>query len=273
MQKNTIIRQLIPIEIKLGFINIPSYGVALMPDEKTRIKVKLAGKEKDLQYNAKLRRIFGLTSWYREQGAQPKDEVEIHKLAENHYEFKLKRKSEELSKTEEREDLVDLSGLTSQAKGDIVEDRVKELILLHGQGLLSVYKPVTDTEGIDLIVVRNGQFHPLFLQVKGRYNLHQGRSLILSVKERTFTPHLSFFVIGVFFNPEKLELDENILLIPSTDLAKKASTAKAKNGDWYRIVSSISEEYTGKWSNYLIKKDELATKLIEKFEEMHQYIK
>jgi len=38
---------------------------------------------------------------------------------------------------------------------------------------LSVYKPVTDSEGIDLIVVKNGVFQPVFLQVKARFNLQK----------------------------------------------------------------------------------------------------
>jgi len=39
---NKIIRKLIEIEIRLGFINIPSHGIELMPDDSTKIKAVLA---------------------------------------------------------------------------------------------------------------------------------------------------------------------------------------------------------------------------------------
>jgi hypothetical protein len=269
--RNKFIRQLIKIEIKLGFLSIPSYGVELMPGKNIKIDVIIDGKKRNLSYNSKYRRIFGLTGWYKKNKALQGDEITLSKKSNNKYELSFKKKSEGTEK--ESEKLLDLSGLSTQAKGDIVEDRIKELLLLHGQGLLSVYRPVTDTEGIDFIIVRSGQFHPIFLQVKGRYNLHKNRSLILSVKTKTFTSHDNFFVIGAFFNPKTLEIDEKILLIPSKNLEEIAIKVNSKKGEWYRIVSSIHDNYSGKWSKYLIKKDELATKLIERFEEINRYIK
>ena len=114
----------------------------------------------------------------------------------------------------------------------------------------------------------------IFLQIKGRYNLHNDRSLILSVKTKTFSPHSNFFVVGAFFNPKTLEIDENILLIPSKDLVNTAITVNSKkNGEWYRVVSSINKDYTGKWSDYIIKKTELSSKLLEKFQEIEEHLK
>jgi hypothetical protein len=195
------------------------------------------------------------------------------KKSDNSYEIKFLTEEAVKKKEEKRDEaILDLSGLSSQAKGDIVEDRIKELVLLHGQGLLNVYKPVSDTEGIDLIIVRNGQFHPIFIQVKGRYGLHQGRSLILRVKKKTFTPHANYYVVGAFFDPKTLELADDIVLIPSKNMVEEAGTVKS-NGEWYNIVASLKDNSKDKWSHYKIKKEELATKLIEKFEEMHRYIK
>jgi hypothetical protein len=270
-----IFRKLIEVEIRLGFLSIPSKGVELMPSKNEKIKVNVNGKDILLSYNPEHRRIFGLTSWYRKQNAKPGDLVILTKKNDL---YLIVLKNQEISgpkeEQEEAEKLVDLSGLSTQAKGDIVEERIKELLLLHGQGLLSAYRPVTDTEGIDLIVVKNGQFHPIFLQIKGRYNLHQDRSLIISVKTKTFSPHSNFFVVGAFFNPKTLEIDENILLIPSKELVKNAITVNSKkNGEWYRIVSSINNEYTGKWSKFVIKKKELSSKLFEKFHEIEEHLK
>jgi len=271
---NQIIRKLIEVEIRLGFLSIPSKSLELMPSEKSQIKVSLDGVDTQLSYNSEYRRIFGLTGWFRKHKAEAGDLIIVTKQ-ENKYVVILKKSqlTNSEKEQEEAEKLVDLSGLSSQAKGDIVEDRVKELLLLHGQGLLSVYKPVTDTEGIDLIVVKNGQFHPIFLQVKSRYNLHQNRSLVLSVKVKTFSPHSNFYLVGAFFNPKTLEIDENILLIPSKDLVGNAIKVNSKAGEWYRVVSSINSNSDAKWSRYIIKKTELASKLLEKFEEIGEYVK
>lgn len=270
---NKFIRQLIAVEIKLGFLNIPAQGMELMPNDKKRINVKIDGEKNSLHYNPEYHRIFGLTKWYKKHKVKPEDSVLFVKVKDDEYELSFTNKDFIVSKEDDLEDEeLDLSGLSTQAKGDIVEDRIKEFLLLHGQGLLSVYKPVSDTEGIDLIVVRNGQFHPIFLQVKGRYTLN-GLSMILRVKVGTFTPHSNFYVVGAYFNPKTLSIDDNIILIPSKDLAEKASKVNAKGVEWYSVVASLKEGSSGKWSKYFIKKDKLATKLIEKFEEMHKYIK
>ena len=81
------------------------------------------------------------------------------------------------------------------SKGNIVEDRIKELIILYGQGLLNVYKPVVDNRGIDLIVIREGVFMPIFLQVKSRFNAAEKETLLIDVNDKTFNPHHSFYIV------------------------------------------------------------------------------
>lgn len=270
--ENQFVRKLIAVEIKLGFLSIPAYGMELMPDKKIAINVDLDGGEKQLSYNPQHRRIFGLTSWYKKHAAKAGDEVSLTKIGENRYSFSFGKGAVKSQTREKEGEEFDLSGLSSQAKGNIVEDRVKELLLLHGQGLLSVYRPVTDTEGIDLIIVKNGQFHPIFLQSKGRFGLYGGRSLILRIKVKTFTPHENFYVIGSFFDPKTLEIHDNLVLIPSEEIAK-ASTVKTKNGEWYNVVASVKDNSGDKWAKYLVKKTDLADKLLGKFEEIGRYVK
>ena len=272
--ENKIIRQLIEVEIRLGFLSIPARGIQFMPSKNGKIDVLINGHKTQLSYNSDHRRVFGLTKWYKQNKAKPKDEIELIQNTNENYELKFIGKEKQKSESEEAVKLVDLSGLSSQAKGNIVEDRVKESLLLYGQGLLSVYKPVTDTEGIDLIVVRNGRFNPIFLQVKGRFNLDNDRSLILRIKVKTFTPHSNYFVVGAFFNPKTLEIDKNILLIPSKDIVENATKVKSKGDvEWYNVATSIADQKSAKWTKYLIRKDELASKLLEKFEEISKYIK
>ncbi len=47
--------------------------------------------------------------------------------------------------------------LSSKQKGDLVEARVAELITLYGDEGLSCYRPMSDDEGIDIIVKRRGK--------------------------------------------------------------------------------------------------------------------
>ena len=147
-------RKLIEVEIRLGFLSIPTRGADLLPEEETKVNVFLENSEKSLSltYNAEHKRLFGLTGWYRKNKAEPKDEVILEVVKDTTPTYRLKFKRAEPvkdQKTQEKEakELIDLSGLSSIAKGNIVEDRIKELILLYGQGLLNVYKLVSNTEG------------------------------------------------------------------------------------------------------------------------------
>ena len=273
-------RKLIEVEIRLGFLSIPSKGSELMPEEKTKINVFLDDKEKplSLSYNPDYKRIFGLTTWYRKHKAEPKDEVIVKQTKEKPATYRLSFKkagaTEDLRALEkEAKELIDLSGLSSTSKGDIVEDRIKELILLYGQGLLSVYKPVSDTEGIDLIIVKSGVFQPIFLQVKSRFNLQKNRAIIADISLKTFNPHHSYFVVIAYFNPSTLEINEYILLVPTEEVRENAMIVNTKYGQRYRVTTQLNPESKSKWAKYIIKKSELANKLLEKFEEMARYIK
>lgn len=269
-------RKLISVEVRLGFLRIPSKGLDLMPEKTGKIDILLDGEKKKFHYNADYHRIFGLTAWYKKNKAIPTDEILVEKINENAYRLSFKKgkpDSEEEIKKEEAKELIDLSGLSSSAKGDIVEDRIKELILLHGLGEMSVYKPVTDTEGIDLIIVKNGMFQPLFLQVKSRFNLQKNGSFIIDIRMKTFNPHHSYYAIGAYFNPEKMEIDDHILFIPTKELEKKANIVNARNEKRYRVTTRLTPDSRGKWKDYIIKKTELAEKLIEKFSEMSTYLK
>lgn len=273
-------RKLIEVEIRLGFLSIPSRGTELMPEEKTKVNVYLDDKEKtiSLSYNPDYKRLFGLTEWYKKHKAEPKDEVILKIIKDKpptyRLSFRKAEPSEDLRGQEkEAKELIDLSGLSSTSKGDIVEDRIKELILLYGQGLLSVYKPVSDTEGIDLIVVKSGIFQPIFLQVKSRFNLQKNRAIIADISLKTFKPHHSYYVVIAYFNPSTLEINDYILLIPTEEVRENAVIVNAKYGQRYRVTTQLNPESKSKWAKYIIRKSELADKLLGKFEEMTRYIK
>jgi len=273
-------RKLIKVEISLGFLSVPSKGTKLMPEEKTKIDIFLddSDKTRSLSYNPDHKRIFGLTAWYKKHKAEPKDEISMKLIKENPPTYRLKFEKagpieDQRTREKEAKELIDLSGLSSTSKGDIVEDRIKEFVLLYGQGLLNVYKPVSDTEGIDLIVVKRGMFQPIFLQVKSRFNLQRNRAIIADISLKTFNPHHSYYVVIAYFNPTTLEIDDHILFIPTEKIRGNAVIVNTKYGQRYRVTTRLDPESKSKWARFLFKKSELADKLIEKFEEMSRYIK
>jgi hypothetical protein len=270
-------RTLIAKEIELGFLYIDSNARKSFPQESGEISIKLNGVStlQSLTYNSKHNRVFGLVSWYRQFAVQPKDQVEI--VVDHAGYISLDINNQAVSKLDYSDDeiaeIVDLSGLSTMAKGDIVEDRIKEIILLYGQGDLSVYKPVSDNEGIDLIIVKNGVFQPLFLQVKGRFKLHQNKAFIADVRLKTFNPHHSYYVVGAYFNPATFEIDDNVLFVPSEKVKEIGTKINARGEERYRITTNILNPKKSKWAKYVINKQGLVDAIREKFNEMEKYIK
>lgn len=266
-------RQIIAVEKKLGFLYVPAIGQEFMPKQTGKLNVLLAGeaKPKLLNYNADHQRIFGLTKWYNDNNLEKGSLLNIELTHELMQVSVANATTKTKSKEEEKEKLIDLSGLTSTSKGNIVEDRIKELIVLYGQGLLNVFKPVVDNRGIDLIVMREGIFNPIFIQVKSRFNAAEKENLLIDVSDKTFNPHHSFYIVGASFNPSSLELDDKLLFIPSKDFDEKATVIKEYNKK--RVSVSLKANSKSQWTEYLITKSELVDALLEKFEEMSKYLK
>ena len=273
----SFIRTLIVKEVELGFLYIDSKARTVFPKDSENVRVKLGNSPKihNLKYNAKHNRIFGLVSWFRSNNLIAKSQIAISADDDGIIQLQvLEAPIDEPKYTpDEIEEIVDLSGLSSMAKGDIVEDRIKEIILLYGQGSLSVYKPVSDSEGIDLIVVKNGVFQPLFIQVKGRFKLHNDRTFIADVRMKTFNPHHSYFVVGAYFNPISFEINDHILFVPSKVVKKVGTIINARGEERYRITTNILKPSKSKWAEYIISKQGLVEAILDKFDEMEKYLK
>jgi len=150
-------RKIIAVEKKLGFLYIPAQGQEFIPAHTTKVSVLLDGTAKttELSYNADHKRIFGLTNWYNKNSVTAGTIIGV-KLSKEHIKPSVAKSEIVIADTEDETDLIDLFGLSSGAKGNVFEDRIKELILLYGKGLLNVYKAVVDNRGIDLVVMKNG---------------------------------------------------------------------------------------------------------------------
>jgi hypothetical protein len=269
-------RQIIEVERRLGFMYVPAQGQELMPKENSKVSVLLKGEahSKALSYNADHKRLFGLTAWYKANKIDTGSILDIE-LDEDLMKVDVASSDAAIGTDDDEADYlgVDISGLSSIAKGNLIEDRIKELIVLYGQGILNVYKPVIDNGGIDLIVLKNGVFQPIYIQVKSRFNVNDKEQMVLTVSGSTFRPHHSFYVLGVSFNSLSLEVDDRLLLMPSDDVDKLGIRIKHKNNENIRIVASYKQRSKSQWSKYLIRKSELVAKLLEKFYEIEKYIK
>lgn len=268
-------RQIIGVEKKLGFLYVPAQGQEYMPKKNGEFSILLQGEKKPikLRYNADHKRVFGLAAWYNKFSVKAGTILNIE-LDNSLMKLSIASVTEQPDdEVEESEKLIDISGLSSGTKGNIVEDRVKELILLYGQGLLNVYKPVVDNRGIDLIVMRNGVFMPIFLQVKSRFNAVKNGSLLIDVGDNTFAVHHSFYIVGVAFNPATLEIEDKILLVPSKDYAQHSNIMTSKGRTFRRMTVSMKDKTKAAGAKYFIRKSELVEKLMEKFEVLETILK
>lgn len=265
-------RKLIGVEKKLGFLYVPAEVRAMLPNENAEVKVLLPGenKPKIKSYNSDHNRIFGFTPFYRKYNLAAGDMISVE-VSLDLITISLEEKAKiEDSEEKEDENFIDISGLSSQSKGNIGEDRVKEIILLYSQGLLNVYKPVIDDRGIDLIVLKEKIYNPIYIQVKTRFNVHKRNRLILTINGNTFKSHHSYYVIGLSFNQEKMEMDENILFIPSKEIPELAS--QLSDGSWRVTVSLTNGKTTGKYKKYFVSKEELVNRLLERIDLVNEIV-
>lgn len=268
-------RKLIEVETRLGFIYVPAQVRDLLPSQSGPVPVQLFDESRpsEKNYNADHYRIFGLTTFYKRNKLKPGDVVSVTVSQEL-----IAIAITTIPIVEDQEDgvdetQVDISGLSSQAKGNIAEDRVKEIILLNSGGLLNVYRPVIDTRGIDLIVLKEGVFLPIYLQVKSRFQVKKNDQLILSIGKNTFRQHHAFYLVGISYDPDKAEIGEYILFMPSGKVIELSTAVKTGEKEFYRIQVTYSKAMESKYKKYFITKQRFVETLLEKFEAMGEMIK
>lgn len=74
--------------------------------------------------------------------------------------------------------------VSTKQKGDIAEARIAELITLYGDTTLSCYKPISDDEGIDLIVKEKNSLKTMYIQIKSRFGGNPDEVLQLQQKHQ-----------------------------------------------------------------------------------------
>ena len=154
-----------------------------------------------------------------------------------------------------------ISTLSPKQKGEIIENRVAEIITLSSKGQLSSFMPIVDDDGLDLVVCPKGEFKPLFIQIKSRFNLQKNKSYIHNVGLQTFKANKHFYLLFVLFDLQNIEIVA-LWLVPS--LAFKENAVEIKEGEtfkgFYRFTASPTSN-KDKWSKYRIDKTEIAAEL------------
>ncbi|MBU2539577.1 hypothetical protein KJ786_00215 [Patescibacteria group bacterium] len=167
----------------------------------------------------------------------------------------LKEKDYPISKT-----------ISSKQKGDIGEARIAELIMLYGENL-SCYKPISDDEGIDLIIKQRSSFKTFHLQVKTRYGTSSNTSLIAVAKEKCVKKDTALGLVFCFFDTEDGDIWDYIWFVPAIEFIKLAKKSYNKKlGSIYKFIAGRSQKDTNKWAKFLIDKRDLGNKIIKQLE-------
>jgi len=165
------------------------------------------------------------------------------------YEIKKEEKKYKISKN-----------VSPKQKGDIAEARIAELITLYGDTTLSCYKPISDDEGIDLIVKEKGSLKTMYIQVKSRFGDNPDEIFTATTKAATVVDNYSTAVVFCFFDTEEGDLWNYLWFVPAPDLLKAGN--QIDGGRLIGFGAGRKKKESNKWDSYLIDKRDLANQII-----------
>jgi hypothetical protein len=150
--------------------------------------------------------------------------------------------------------------VSTKQKGDIAEARIAELITLYGDTTLSCYKPLSDDEGIDLIVKEKGSLKTMYIQIKSRFGGNPDEIFTATVKAASIADNYSMAVVFCYFDTDEGNLWNYLWFVPAPDLIKYAN--KLSGGKFLGFVAGRQKKESNKWDDYLIDKRDLANSII-----------
>lgn len=152
--------------------------------------------------------------------------------------------------------------LSTKQKGDIAEARVAELITLYGDEGLSCYQPLSDDEGIDIIVKRRGQLEVVYVQVKSTYGYKEDKGFVSTVKEKTIQNKTRMLMVFVYFDLTEGDLYDHVFCISAPEFLKLTANKKKKTDNRIFTVG-LKNPDKSKYAEFMIEKRELANKIVE----------
>ena len=150
--------------------------------------------------------------------------------------------------------------VSSKQKGDIAEARIAELVTLYGETTLSCYKPISDDDGIDLIVKEKRSLKTMYIQIKSRFGDNPNAIFTANVRSDAVIDNYSMATIFCFFDTEDGDIWNYLWFIPAPDFIKKANSLMG--GKMKGFVAGRQRNESNKWDQYLIDKRNLANAII-----------
>jgi hypothetical protein len=163
-----------------------------------------------------------------------------------------------LRKKQKKEAII--SNVSSKQKGDIAEARIAELITLYGDNEVSCFKPISDDEGIDLIVKPKGQLKSLYIQVKSRFGSNPSEIFTATVKASGVVENYSMVYLFCYFYTSSGDMWDYVWLVPAPDFKRLANSLQG--GAMYGFVAGRKKTDSNKWDQYLIHKTDLSEAII-----------
>lgn len=165
---------------------------------------------------------------------------------------------EEVKEEQKKQAIV--SKISSKQKGDISEARIAELITLYGDNEISCFKPISDDEGIDLIVKQKGKLKALYIQIKSRFGNDPSEIYTATIKANGAVDHYSMAYVFCYFDTSVGDIWQYVWFVPAPDLIKMA--AQLQGGQRLGFVAGRKQSLSNKWDEYLVDKTDLSTKIV-----------
>lgn len=156
--------------------------------------------------------------------------------------------------------------ISTKQKGDIAEARIAELVTLYGETSLSCYKPISDDEGIDLIVKEKGSLKTLYIQIKSRFGDNPDSIYTATAKSSALSDNYSMALVFCFFDTEAGDIWDYVWFIPAPDFIKKAN--QLNGGITLGFVAGRKKRESNKWDQYLIDKRSLASAIVRQMKRL-----
>jgi hypothetical protein len=152
--------------------------------------------------------------------------------------------------------------VSTKQKGDIAEARIAELIILYGDTTLSCYKPISDDEGIDLIVKEKGSLKTMYIQIKSRFGSNPDEIFTATTKASSLADNYSMATIFCYFDTEEGDLWDYLWFVPAPDFVKMANKISNAGKAMLGFVAGRKKNGNNKWDQYLIDRRDLANAII-----------
>ncbi|MFA7298519.1 MAG: hypothetical protein WC010_02630 [Candidatus Absconditabacterales bacterium] len=130
---------------------------------------------------------------------------------------------------------------------------------MYGETQLSCYRPISDDEGIDLIVKEKGTLRTMYFQIKSRFTPDVNKVFTATVKKSGVLSKHSMGLIFCNFDTSDGDLRDYVRYVPAPDFIKYAIDLH----DHYGFVAGRTRKGENKRDAYLIEKRQLANKIVE----------